>query len=276
MVEGNVTLSKFSNEISSFLMSRYFLHLAYRGANYNGWQSQQNAPGIQDVVERCLGFRLGHEIRITGCGRTDTGVHARNYYAHFDSQRPPEMVLSADFLHRMNICLPPDIVVFQVLPVSNDAHARFDAISRTYNYYFHTFKNPFLEPTSYYIYGSHDFEAMNRCAALLPDYDDFTSFSKLHSQTKTNICRVSEARITQVSEGYAFVITADRFLRNMVRAIAGTLFEVGKGKLDEAGFRGVIEGKNRALAGFSVPAHALFLEDIRYPYVLSPIENQTF
>lgn len=257
-------------------MSRYFLHLAYRGTNYNGWQSQQNAPSIQDVVERCLGFRLGHELRITGCGRTDTGVHARNYYAHFDSQRPAEMILSADFIHKMNTCLPSDIVIYQILPVSDDAHARFDAVSRTYHYYFHTFKNPFLELSSFYIYGLKDIELINRCAGLLPDYEDFTSFSKLHSQTKTNICRVTDAYITRIGQGYAFVITADRFLRNMVRAIAGTLFEVGKAKLDEAGFRRVIEGKNRALAGFSVPAHALFLEDVRYPNIPLPTQTSTF
>lgn len=246
-------------------MPRYFLHLSYNGKNYNGWQSQHNAPGVQDAIERCLSFKLGEQQRITGCGRTDTGVHARNFYAHFDTLCAHEVVLSDTFLHQLNICLPADIAIHKIHAVHSEAHARFDAISRTYHYYFHRQKQPFLTDTSFYVYGSLSIEMMQQCADILLEYTDFTSFSKLHSQTKTNICHLYEARIHTTAGGFYLRITADRFLRNMVRAIAGTLLEAGKGKIGPEQFRNIIEGKNRGLAGFSVPAHALFLEEVVYP-----------
>lgn len=252
---------------------RFFIQLSYNGKEYNGWQSQINAPGIQDVVERCLTFKLKHKVSITGCGRTDTGVHAKKFFAHFDSSQDQNTITSASFLHHLNNCLPDDIAVSRIFPVQDEAHARFDAISRTYHYYFHIEKNPFLTQNSLFVFGNPDLKAMQNCANLLLEYDDFTSFSKLHSQTKTNLCKLSHAEIIPTKDGYYFSITANRFLRNMVRAIMGTLLEAGHGKISESSFRMIVEGKNRSLAGFSAPAHALYLVDIAYPTGVIPEEQ---
>lgn len=251
-------------------MTRFFIQLSYNGKEYNGWQSQINAPGIQDVMEKCLTFKLKHTVSITGCGRTDTGVHAKKFYAHFDSGHDQNTITSASFLHHLNNCLPDDIAVARIFPVPNNTHARFDALSRTYHYYFHIEKNPFLTQKSLFVFGNPNLEVMQNCANLLLDYEDFTSFSKLHSQTKTNLCKVIRAEIISTEDGYYFSITANRFLRNMVRAIMGTLLEAGRGKITEASFRKIVEGKNRSLAGYSAPAHALYLMDITYPVGVIP------
>ncbi|MDP3444309.1 MAG: tRNA pseudouridine(38-40) synthase TruA, partial [Ignavibacteria bacterium] len=239
--------------------------LAYNGKNYHGWQSQQNAHSVQDEIEKCLSLKLNEQIRVTGCGRTDTGVHSRDFYAHFDTLCQFNLNEASVFIHQLNQFLPQDIVVYEMIEVVPEANARFDAISRTYNYYISRNKNPFDNETSYYVYGNLNVNLMQKAANILFDYEDFTSFSKLHSQTKTNNCSILEAQWTENESGLIFEITANRFLRNMVRAIVGTLLEVGKGKISVNEFRSIIEQRNRNKAGFSVPAHALFLQKVAYP-----------
>lgn len=246
-------------------MPRFFLKLQYHGSHYHGWQTQHNALGVQTVIEKCLTFKLKEKIALTGCGRTDTGVHARIYFAHFDTVTSAETVLSDQFLFQLNNCLPNDIVANALFEVHEQANARFDAVSRTYHYYLSLQRDPFLNDQSYYVFGDLDVERMQACANLLLEYEDFTSFSKLHSQTKTNFCQVYEAQFSPWEKGLVFKIKADRFLRNMVRAITGTLIEVGKHKINEDDFRQIILAKDRSKAGFSVPAHGLFLENIEYP-----------
>lgn len=243
-------------------MKRYFLHLAYNGAKYHGWQIQPDAISVQEELEKCLSFKLGEKICVTGCGRTDTGVHARNFYAHFDTEKT--LNNCEDFVYRLNVFLPNDIVVYKCWEVDADFHARFDAKSRTYHYYITRTKNPFHTNDAFYCYGKLDVELMQKAANILFEYTDFTSFSKLHTQVKTNNCKIMEARFYEDDELLVFEIKADRFLRNMVRAVVGTLLEVGKGKLTLQQFRDVIENKNRCSAGTSMPAHALFLEKVEY------------
>ncbi|MBP7809516.1 MAG: tRNA pseudouridine(38-40) synthase TruA [Bacteroidia bacterium] len=248
-------------------MSRYFIKLAYNGTNYNGWQVQENTPNtIQQVLEEKLTMLLKEPIEVMGCGRTDTGVHARNYFAHFNCQNTDLTENSEHWVYKLNNVLPPDISIFFIQKVKEDAHARFDAITRTYHYYLHQHKNPFVENFSWHQYGEIDFELMNKACEILLQTSDFTSFSKVNTQTKTNICLVSEATWIQLDENeWCFVITADRFLRNMVRAIVGTLMMVGRHKISLEDFKKIIDNKNRSDAGSSAPAHALFLTDIKYP-----------
>lgn len=243
-------------------MKRYFIHLSYNGANYCGWQIQPQSPSVQAELERCLSLKLGKEVALTGCGRTDTGVHARNYYAHFDMESP--IADCEELCFRLNAFLPPDIVVYRIFEVNPDRHARFDAVSRTYQYFISLQKNPFHLYDAYHYYGHLDVEAMQQAADMLHEYHDFTSFSKLHTQVKTNNCTIMEARWFSHDGLLVFRIKADRFLRNMVRAIVGTLLEVGKGKMSLDEFRKVIEQKDRCSAGESVPAQGLFLEEIDY------------
>ncbi|HWY13288.1 MAG TPA: tRNA pseudouridine(38-40) synthase TruA, partial [Bacteroidia bacterium] len=245
-------------------MSRYFIKLAYNGTKYNGWQIQENTPNtIQQILQEKLLMLLQESIEVSGCGRTDTGVHARNFYANFNcetdlSENPQHWV------YKLNTVLPSDISVFSIQKVKEDAHARFDATARTYHYYVHQHKNPFIENFSWYQYGPIDFELMNKAAEILLDTKDFTSFSKLHTQVKTNICYVSEASWMQISDNeWCFVITADRFLRNMVRAIVGTLLLVGRNKITLSAFKKIIAEKKRTEAGMSAPAHGLFLAEIQ-------------
>lgn len=245
-------------------MPRYFIHIAYNGSRYHGYQIQPHSESVQQTVEQCLSLKLGQTVAITGCGRTDTGVHARNYYAHFDLENEignPELVAN-----QLNVFLPPDIVVYRIFKVAPDAHARFDALSRTYLYSITRTKNPFHINDAYFLYGDMDVQKMQQAANLLFEYEDFTSFSKVHTQVKTNNCKIMEARWLEQDGLLVFRIRADRFLRNMVRAIVGTLLEVGKGRMTLEGFRAVIEQKDRCEAGTSVPAHALFLEEVEYDW----------
>lgn len=243
-------------------MRRYFLHLSYNGKQYHGWQIQPRETSVQEVMERCTGLKLKSKICITGCGRTDTGVHARNYYAHFDYD---DVLDTVRFVSELNMFLPDDIVVHDCWQVPSDIHARFDALSRTYHYYITTVKDPFHTEDAYYYYGDLDMDMMQKAADILFEYRDFTSFSKLHTQVKTNNCIIMEAKWLRKDNMMVFHIKADRFLRNMVRAIVGTLLDVGRKRMDLDGFRAVIENKNRCSAGSSMPAHALFLEDVEYP-----------
>lgn len=243
-------------------MKRFFLHLAYNGTRYHGWQIQPDAVSVQEELEKCLGLKIGEKVSITGCGRTDTGVHARNFYAHFDTEK--NISDCDDFVNKLNIFLPIDIVVYKCWEVDSNLHARFDAKSRTYHYQITRIKNPFHTDDAYYYYGHLDIKSMQEAANALFDYTDFTSFSKLHTQVKTNNCKIMKASFFEKDDLLIFEIKADRFLRNMVRAVIGTLLEVGRGKMTLEQFREVIEKKNRCSAGTSMPAHALFLENVEY------------
>ena len=250
--------------IHSYLkMQRYFIYLSFNGAQYHGWQIQPNGITVQEVLEKALATLLRRETPVTGAGRTDAGVNARLMVAHFDAPMPLDNPTeTADKLNRI---LPPDIAVFEIRPVIAEAHSRFDALSRTYKYYIIDHKSPFIESFACRYRGNLDFDKMNTAAEQLYRYTDFTSFSKLHTDVKTNNCRVTFARWEPEGERQVFTITADRFLRNMVRAIVGTLLDVGRGKLSVEDFCRIIEQKNRCAAGTSVPGKALFLHDIVYP-----------
>lgn len=244
-------------------MQRYFIYLAYDGTNYHGWQIQPNGSSVQECLMKALATFLRREVEVIGAGRTDAGVHASLMVAHFDNEEELDTLIVTDKLNRL---LPPDISVFKVCRVKKDAHARFDATARTYKYYVTTTKYPFNRQYRCRVYGTLDFELMNRAAVTLFDYSDFTSFSKLHTDVKTNLCRIMHAEWTQEDDTtWVFTIQADRFLRNMVRAIVGTLLEVGRGKLTVEGFRQIIEQQDRCKAGTSAPGNALFLVDVEYP-----------
>ncbi len=243
---------------------RYFLVLDYNGTNYCGWQRQPDQDTIQERIERALSVLLKAETEITGAGRTDTGVHARNYVAHFDSAIE-DLHTNNDFLYKLNCILPFDINVQRIAQIHSDAHARFDATRRTYKYYVTTRKDVFRYTLSHRV-KNLDIEKMNTAAAKLLEYTDFTSFSKLNTDVKTNNCTVYDAFWAETDGYLVFTITANRFLRNMVRAIVGTLFEVGYGKITTNDFCSIIESKDRGRAGTSAPAQALFLEKIEYPY----------
>ena len=244
-------------------MQRYFIYLCYDGSAYHGWQIQPNGSSVQEVLMQALSTLLRRPVEVTGAGRTDAGVHARLMVAHFDADAPLDTVLLTDKLNRL---LPPDVAVYRVVPVRPEAHARFDATYRTYAYYVSTSKSPFNRRYSYRLFRTPDFEAMNRAASQLLLHTDFTSFSKLHTDVKTNNCRVMQAAWTPVdATTWCFTIQADRFLRNMVRAIVGTLLQVGQGKLSMEGFNQIILKRDRCSAGTSVPGEALFLIDVGYP-----------
>lgn len=242
---------------------RYFIYLQYDGTAYHGWQSQPNATSVQETIEQKLSLLLQRELFIVGAGRTDAGVHARLMVAHFEIEGAE---IDCDNLtKRLNGILPKDIAIQKIVPVKDDAHARFSPISRTYRYYITTHKNPF-DPYAYRIFWDLDIDLMNEAAKKLFDYIDFTSFSRLHTDVKTNNCKIMEAKWTETTPGeFVFVIKADRFLRNMVRAVVGTLLLVGRHRITIDEFCQIIEGKDRCKAGESAPGNALFLEDIEYP-----------
>ena len=244
-------------------MQRYFIKIAYRGTDYHGWQKQENAHSVQAELDTALTTLFSEPIDSLGCGRTDAGVHAKEFYAHFDYEN--ELVDEKFVLYKLNRILPIDIAAQSIFKVRNTAHARFDASSRTYQYFISRNKNPFELDTAYYLYGVLDVGKMNRAAKLLLDYEDFTSFSKSHTQVFTNNCKVYQAEWFQKADTLIFEIKANRFLRNMVRAIVGTLIQVGKGEINEEDFAKIIESKNRSNAGFSVPACGLYLTHVEYP-----------
>ncbi len=244
---------------------RYFLHLAYNGAAYFGWQIQPDQPSVQEVLEKSLSLLLHTErIPITGCGRTDTGVHAADFYAHFDFGESFSLEQCRKLTDQLNNFLPKDIVIYKLFPVKETAHARFDAIDRTYKYYISTQKDPFRFTQRHFAFKNLDIARMNEAAEILLHNEDFTSFSKVHTQVNNFICHISQAQWNKEGNDIVFTITANRFLRNMVRAIVGTLLEVGWGKLSTDDFQKIINQKDRCKAGTSVPAHALFLTEVRY------------
>ncbi|MBQ2341927.1 MAG: tRNA pseudouridine(38-40) synthase TruA [Bacteroidaceae bacterium] len=251
-------------------MMRYFITLSYDGSAYHGWQIQPNGTSVQETLQQALSTLLRTSIEVVGAGRTDAGVHATMMVAHFDFPASEDEICAvpldcAQLTYKLNKILPPDIAVQQVRPVANDMHARFNATLRTYHYFVHLRKDPFRRRYSWQLYGDIDFHCMNEAASTLLEYRDFTSFSKVNTDTKTNECIITEAHWDELEPGvWRFTISANRFLRNMVRAIVGTLIEVGRGKLSIEDFRQVIEQKNRCSAGESVPGNALFLVDIKY------------
>jgi len=245
---------------------RYFIKLSYNGGSYHGWQIQENAPSIQAEVNKALSTIFRNNINVSGCGRTDTGVHAREFYAHFDLDQNLNKNTIYESVKKLNGILPKDIAIQKILPVKTDAHARFDALKRTYIYQLILNKDPFINDKAYhYVFGSPDLDKMNRGASIIREYDDFTSFSKLHTQVKTNICKIYDIGWTRDGNLLIFKISADRFLRNMVRAIVGTLIDCGRDKISEEQLRKIIQNKNRSDAGVSVPAQGLFLDSIEYP-----------
>ena len=241
---------------------RYKLTLAYNGENYHGWQTQPNAPTVQETLERAFSLILRQNTSITGCGRTDTGVHAEYYVAHFDTYDINGKI--GDLVHKMNSFLPKDIAIYNIEPVGDDFNARFSAVKRSYRYWIHTRKDPFLDRSSWLVPYPIDIEIMNQGCEILKRYTDFASFCKAGSDNKTTICHILSAQWTQDAHRIKFEITADRFLRNMVRAIVGTMVDLGLGKTSLADFEDIIKSHKRSSAGQSVPAKGLALVDIRY------------
>jgi tRNA pseudouridine38-40 synthase len=248
---------------------RYFIKLAYKGTNYHGWQCQPNAPSVQETVNKAVSVLLNSEINVMGAGRTDTGVHAKEMYAHFDFETPFD---NQNLIHKLNSYLPKDIVIYNIIPVHEEAHARFDATKRTYEYHINTFKDAFLQEGSWYYHQKLDIALMNEASKLLLNHTDFQCFSKVNTDVNTFDCTIFEAHWTpgadkQNNQNLIFTITANRFLRNMVRAIVGTLVQVGLYKITLEDFNNIIASKNRSNAGFSVPAHGLYLTKIDYDYL---------
>lgn len=248
-------------------MQRYFIQLSFLGTNYHGWQIQPNGLSVQEVLEKSLSTILREEIQVTGAGRTDTGVHASFFVAHFDSENAD--LDNVGLVYKLNNFLPNDISIQKIWKVPNETHARFDALSRTYKYYISRVKDPFAEETSYKYLLPLDVGKMNETAQVLFEYSDFTSFSKLHTDNKTNNCKIYLAEWKEEGNQLVFTIKANRFLRNMVRAIVGTLLEVGKGKQTVEDVRAIIEKRDRGAAGTSVPAQGLFLTNIEYPEIIN-------
>lgn len=241
---------------------RYFVWFSYDGTAYHGWQIQPNGNSVQEELQRALSTLLREDISVTGAGRTDAGVHARMMVAHFDIEKDIDCEQLA---YKLNRLLPQDISVDKVEQVGDELHARFSATSRTYHYYIHTRKDPFRRAYSCELHYELDFAKMNEAGRILTTYEDFGAFCKAHSDVKTTLCNVTKAEWIQTSDStWYFEITANRFLRNMVRAVVGTLIEVGRGRLSIDDFRKVIEGKRRSEAGESMPGNALFLEEIVY------------
>ena len=240
--------------------------MAYNGTAYCGWQTQPSLPTVQQTLEQVLGTLLRQPVAVVGCGRTDTGVHAADFYAHFTVDMPLD---TGNLVFKLNNMLPTDIVVFRIFAVADNAHARFDATARTYQYHVSRQRQPFRQGLYTRIYFDPDIDLMNRAAQVLMEYDDFTSFAKLHTQVKTNICHLSEAHWDVVGDDMVFTIRSNRFLRNMVRSVTGTLLDVGRGKLTIEGMRDIVEKKDRCAAGVSMPACGLFLTKVEYPYVVS-------
>lgn len=244
------------------MAQRFFLQISYNGTHYHGWQYQPNAVSVQEFLEKALSTILREKISVVGAGRTDTGVHASFFVLHFESENEN---LDSNLVYKLNSFLPNDIAIQKIWKVNADLHARFSAVSRTYKYFISTAKNPFNTQFSFQYTLPLDVDKMNEAAKVLFEYGDFTSFSRLHTDVKTNNCKIFRAEWSSDNNQLIFTIRADRFLRNMVRAIVGTLLEVGRGKISVSDFKKIIESKNRGAAGASAPAYGLFLAEIQYP-----------
>jgi tRNA pseudouridine38-40 synthase len=262
---------------------RLFIELCYDGTNYHGWQIQPNAVTVQEVLNKGLAVIFRQPIETTGCGRTDTGVHATEFFAHFDVEgfivnsswfmendhktAMNYQLSTMNFLRSINAVLPKDIAVKQIIPVTAEAHARFDATLRSYEYHIHFNKDPFKNGYSWELRDRPDLELMNQAASIIKEYTDFSCFSKSNTQVKTSLCEISRAEWVEGNNGIIFHISADRFLRNMVRAIVGTLLMVGRKEIAPEQVRDIIESKNRSNAGTSVPACGLYLTEVKYPFL---------
>jgi tRNA pseudouridine38-40 synthase len=244
---------------------RYFIKLAFNGACYHGWQVQENAISVQEVITKAVRMIWLKDFKMLGCGRTDTGVHAKEFYAHFDIEEEKAQEELDELIHRLNRYLPDDIVIYNIFPVPAGLHSRYDALSRTYEYHIHTCKDPFVNELSWFCHQKLDIDLMNRGGEIITQYEDFTSFSKANIKRRTNFCKVSRAYWELTGHRLIFTITADRFLHDMVRAIVGTLLDLGEYKISIEEFRKIIESKNRCRAGESVPARGLYLTKIEYP-----------
>ena len=244
-------------------MPRFFIHMAYDGTDYNGWQVQPNGKTVQQVIEHALTTLLREDISVTGAGRTDTGVHASYFIAHFDIRYSKECE-NEQFIFKLNRFLPHDIVVYKIKQVHDEAHARFSATYRTYHYHISTIKPLYTRDYTHFIHGILDTDEISKCCDIIRETTDFTSFSKLHTDVKTNNCKVTLAEWKTEEKDYLFEIKADRFLRNMVRSLVGTLLDVGQGKFDKFEFKKIVESRDRGRAGQSAPAKGLFLMDIGY------------
>lgn len=240
---------------------RYFLKISYNGTGYHGWQIQPNAITVQEVLQHALSKLLRDTIAITGAGRTDTGVHASCMYAHFDSK---EILGLKDLSYKLNAFLPKDIAVHDIIEVTQNAHARFDALSRQYHYKIHQSKNVFKTKLSYYFKQELAIDKMNTASKILMQYEDFECFSRTHTDVKTFLCKVTKAEWVVNNDELIFMIQADRFLRNMVRAIVGTLLDIGQEKKTIEDLHKIIKSKERSQAGASAPAHGLYLTEIQY------------
>ena len=241
---------------------RYFIRFSYEGSNYHGWQRQPNALTVQQVLEGALTTLLRIPVSLVAAGRTDTGVHARDMYAHADLEPIPDIPL---IMYRLNALLPDDIAISAILPVTDTAHARFDALERTYEYWVIRQKDPFLLRSAFYLQHPLDVDAMNQAAAILREYKDFRCFSRSNTDVKTFLCDIRQASWEERGPLLVFTVSADRFLRNMVRAMVGTLLEIGKGKGQAADVNGIIKSRDRSRAGVSVPAKGLYLTRVCYP-----------
>lgn len=246
--------------------SKYFIELSYKGTNYHGWQIQPNAITVQEVLDKALSTFFRQKIETVGCGRTDTGVHATQFFAHFEIL-DTKAVFPERSIQSINSLLPFDISVKRIIKVAPEAHARFDATLRSYEYHIHYFKDPFLHEVSWLIRDVLDINEMNIASTHLQSYTDFSCFSKSNTQVFTNNCKISRAEWVKTDNGLIFHISADRFLRNMVRAIVGTMVEIGRRKISPDALHNIIQSKNRSNAGTSVPACGLFLTSIKYPYI---------
>lgn len=254
---------------STTVTLRYFIELSYNGKAYHGWQNQPNAISVQQVIEHALSTLLRTSIRIMGAGRTDAGVHASQMYAHFDVDEPVDVEV---LIFKINWFLPHDIAIHRIFRVKDKAHARFNALSRTYNYRISNTKNVFTHDFAYKIHLPLDLDKMNEACTILLQYKDFQCFSKSNTDVKTYYCDIKEARWELNGTELTFIITADRFLRNMVRAIVGTMVNIGLGKMEVAQLHDIIKSKNRGEAGFSVPAQGLYLTYIQYPNTIYNVE----
>mgnify|MGYP002538703844 CR=1 FL=1 len=253
-------------------MQRYFIYLAYDGTAYHGWQIQPNGDSVQECLMRALATLMRREVEVIGAGRTDAGVHASLMVAHFDSDEPLDTAFFTDKLNRL---LPPDISVYRLRAVKPDAHARFDATARMYKYYVTTAKSPFNRQYRCRLFQTPDFERMNEAARSLFDYTDFTSFSKVNTDTKTNNCRIMQARWTELAPGeWRFEIQADRFLRNMVRAIVGTMVYASYGKIEPEDIPALLATRDRRLTGPTMPPQGLYLNRVWYDGVVGDMMNQ--
>jgi len=244
---------------------RYFIELAYDGTNYHGWQIQDNALTIQEIITKAVRLIWNKDFKMIGCGRTDTGVSAKVFYAHFDLDSSKEQTELNDLVHRLNRYLPEDVVIYRIFPVTSDLHSRYDAVSRTYEYHIHTHKDPFLNKQSWLQHQKLDIELMNRAGEILMQYEDYTSFSKFNEKRKTNLCTITEANWEIDGIKLVFRISANRFLHDMVRAIVGTMVDLGQHKITLDDMKRIIESKDRCSAGESVPAKGLYLTRVEYP-----------